>query len=188
MSTYQALNSTNFILDVVETGIFLLDFAQQLRCKNEDVPDIYFTLFDAAGVSSTQIRMPKLKREKAECLSKSEPQKLLSVYKQAGAAYGSVRNLVKTSNLSVSKVTQLLHSKPSHTKITLTTRKIKQREAFARFKNEIRCLYLAHVDKLAKDTNGLKYFLVRQDLVDRTVDAKGMKTKGSEKMVRPFRQ
>ena len=36
---------------------------------------------------------------------------------------------------------------------------------------------LAYVDKLAKDNNGLKYLLVRQDLFDRTVDAKGMKTK-----------
>ena len=36
---------------------------------------------------------------------------------------------------------------------------------------------LAYVDKLAKDNNGVKYLLVRQDLFDRTVDAKGMKEK-----------
>ena len=33
--------------------------------------------------------------------------------------------------------------------------------------------------KLAKDNNGVKYILVRQNLFDRTVDAKGMKTKDS---------
>ena len=47
--------SQTFLLDSVETGIFLSDFAQQLRCKNADVPDIYFTLLDAADISPTQI-------------------------------------------------------------------------------------------------------------------------------------
>ena len=48
-------NSQTLILDGVETGIFLLDFAQQLRRKNADVPDIYFTLLDAADISPTLI-------------------------------------------------------------------------------------------------------------------------------------
>ena len=130
--------------------------------------------------------MPKLKREKTGSLSKSERQKLQSLYTQGGAAYGSVRNLVKASNLSVSKVRQFLHSKPSYTKITLATRKFKQMKAFARFKKEIWCKDLAYVDKLAKDYNGVKYLLVRQDLFDRTVDAKGMKTKVSKETVRAF--
>ena len=47
--------SHTLILDGVETGIFLSDFAQQLRRKNADVPDIYFTLLDAAGISPTLI-------------------------------------------------------------------------------------------------------------------------------------
>ena len=45
---------------------------------------------------------------------------------------------------------------------------------------------LAYVDKLAKDNNGVKYLLLRQDLFDRTVDAKGMKTKDSKETVRAF--
>ena len=57
---------------------------------------------------------------------------------------------------------------------------------FARFKNEILCMDLAYVDKLAKDNNGVKYLLVRQDLFDRTVDAKGKKTKGSNETVSAF--
>ena len=48
-------NSQTLILDGVETGIFLSDFAQQLRRKNADVSDIYFTLLDAAGISPTLI-------------------------------------------------------------------------------------------------------------------------------------
>ena len=58
--------------------------------------------------------------------------------------------------------------------------------AFARFRNEIWCMDLAYVDKLAKENNGVKYLLVRQDLFDRTVDAKGMKTKDSQETVKAF--
>ena len=87
--------------------------------------------------------MPKIKREEAGSPSKSELQKLQRLCKQGGAAYGSVRNLVKASDLSVSNVRQFLHSKPSYTKFTVATRKFKRMEPFARFKNEIWCLDLA---------------------------------------------
>ena len=45
-------NLQTLISDGVETEIFLLDFAQQLRRKNADVPEIYFILLDAAGIST----------------------------------------------------------------------------------------------------------------------------------------
>ena len=48
-------NSQTLNFDGVETEIFLSDFAQQLRRKNADVPDIYFILLDAAGISPTLI-------------------------------------------------------------------------------------------------------------------------------------
>ena len=44
----------------------------------------------------------------------------------------------------------------------------------------------AHVDKLAKDNNGVKYLPVGQDVLDRTVDAKRMKTKDSKETVCAF--
>ena len=116
--------------------------------------------------------MPKLKREEAGSLSKSEHQKLQKLYTQGGAAYGSVRNLVKASNRSVSKVRQFLLSKPSYTKVSLATRKFKQMKAFARSKDEIWCKNLAYVDKLAKDNNNIKYLLDCEDLSDRTLVAK----------------
>ena len=72
-----------------------------------------------------------------------------------------MRNLAKASNLSVSKVRQCLHSKPSYTKFTLATRKFKRMKAFAGFKIEIWRMDLAYVDKLAEDNNGVKYLLVR---------------------------
>ena len=45
---------------------------------------------------------------------------------------------------------------------------------------------LAFVDNLAKDNDGVKYLLVRQNMFDRTVDAKGMKTKDPKETVKIF--
>ena len=130
--------------------------------------------------------MPKLKRGEAGSLSKSESQKLQKLYTQGGAAYESGRNLVKAINLSVSKVRQFLQSKPSFTKFTLARRTFKRMKALARFKNEIWCMDLAYVDELAKNNNGVKYLLVRQDLFERTLDAKGMKSKVPGKLFAYF--
>ena len=58
--------------------------------------------------------------------------------------------------------------------------------AFARFRNENWCLDLAYVDKLVKENNDVKYLLFRQDLFDRTVNAKEMKTKDSQETVKAF--
>ena len=58
--------------------------------------------------------------------------------------------------------------------------------AFARFKYEIWYLDLAYVDKLANDNNGVKYLLVRQDVFDRTMDAKGIKMKGAKDTLNAF--
>ena len=130
--------------------------------------------------------MPKLKTEEARSLSKYERQKLQRLYTQGAAAYGSVRNLSKASRLPVSKVRQFLHSKDSYTKFASAARKFKRMRAFARFRNEIRCMDLAYVDELAKENNDVKYLLVRQELFDRTVNAKGMKTKVSQETVKAF--
>ena len=47
-------NLQTLISDAVGTGSFLLDFAQHLCRKNADVPDIYFTLLDAADKSESE--------------------------------------------------------------------------------------------------------------------------------------
>ena len=62
-------NSQTLILDGVQTGIFLSDFAQQLRRKNADVPDIYFTLLDDADISPTLILNQNAKaKERGSCV------------------------------------------------------------------------------------------------------------------------
>ena len=45
---------------------------------------------------------------------------------------------------------------------------------------------MAFVDKLASDNSGLKQLLLRQDLSDKTVKAKRMKTKDSNETVPAF--
>ena len=181
-------NSQTLILDGVDTGVLISDFTLHLRRKNADVPDIYFTLLDAAGISPSLVfnQNAKAKDRGSWVLSKYERQKLQRLYTQGAAAYGSVRNLAKASRLPVSKVRQFLHSKDSYTKVTLAARKFKRMRAFARFRNEMWCMDLAYVDKLAKENNGIKYLLVRQDLFDRTVNAKGMKTKDSQETMKAF--
>ena len=44
-------NSNTLILDGIETGVLLKDFAQRLKRNNVPIPDIYFTLIDAASIT-----------------------------------------------------------------------------------------------------------------------------------------
>ena len=48
-------NSQTIILDGVSTGVLISVFTLHLHRKNEDVPDIYFTLLDAAGISPSLV-------------------------------------------------------------------------------------------------------------------------------------
>ena len=56
-------NSQTLILDGVETGVLLSDFAQQLHRKNAEVPHTYFALLDAAGISPTLVLNQNAKTE-----------------------------------------------------------------------------------------------------------------------------
>ena len=130
--------------------------------------------------------MPKQEIEETGSLSKSERRKLQRLYTHGPAAYGSVRNLAKATNLPVSTFRLFLHSKDSYTKIALATRKFRRMRAFARYKNEIWCIDLAFVDKLAKDNRGITFLLIRQDMFDKTIDVRGLKTKDSKEALRAF--
>ena len=59
-------NSQILILDGVETAVLLSDFAQQVRRKNADVLDIYFTLFGAAVIPPTLVLSQNSKALKRE--------------------------------------------------------------------------------------------------------------------------
>ena len=135
-----------------QTLVLLPEFAQQLGHKNADVPDVYFPLLGAAGIFRTLVRNQNatVKMKGRWVSSKRWMQNLQKFYTQGGAAFGSVRILVKSSNLRVSKVRQFFPSRPSYTNFTLATLKLKKMKAFARFKNENWCKDLAYVYKPAK--------------------------------------
>ena len=48
-------NSQTMIMDGVDTRVLISDFTLHLRRKNADVPDIFFTLLDAAGISPSLV-------------------------------------------------------------------------------------------------------------------------------------
>ena len=48
-------NSQTIILDGVGTGVLISDSTLHLRRKNADVPDNYFLLLDAAGISPSLV-------------------------------------------------------------------------------------------------------------------------------------
>ena len=48
-------NSQTIVLDGVDAGVLISDFTLHLRRRNSDVPDIYYTLLDAAGISTSLV-------------------------------------------------------------------------------------------------------------------------------------
>ena len=54
-------NSQTINLDGVDTGVLFSDFTLQLRRKNADDLDIYFTLLDAVGISPSLVFNQKAK-------------------------------------------------------------------------------------------------------------------------------
>ena len=48
-------NSETIILHGLDTGVPISNFTLHLRRKNADIPDIYFTLLDAAGLSPSLV-------------------------------------------------------------------------------------------------------------------------------------
>ena len=48
-------NSQTIMLDSVDTGVLISDFTLHFRREKADLPDIYFTLLDAAGISPSLV-------------------------------------------------------------------------------------------------------------------------------------
>ena len=176
-------SSQTLIWDGTETGIFLSDFAQQLRRKNADVPDFYFTLLGAAGISPNLNQNVKAKGTESCVFFKigtSETAKAL----HTGWCCLWVSAQLKKGWQSVSIKSE-----------TIFTYKTFLNKIFSCHiwceENQGNCWIqkwnlvddLAYVDNLAKDNNGVKYLLVRQNQFDRTVAAKKMRTKDSKEAV-----
>ena len=68
----------------------------------------------------------------------------------------------------------------------MATQKFKRLKSSGWFKIEIACMDCDSFEKLAKDHNGVKFFLGCQEIFDGTVDANGKQTKDSNETVRVF--
>ena len=108
--------------------------------------------------------MPKQKIEELGSLSKSKKVRLNRLYSSGRAPYGSIQNLSKAIGLSKKKVEKFLQTKTSYTKFGPPIRCFRRLQAFCNYINEIWCMDLAFVDKLASQNNGVKYLLVAVDI------------------------
>ena len=81
-------NSNTLIVHGIQTRVVLKDFAQRLKRKNVPMPDIYFTLLDAASITPDIVVNSLAKcNERGACITlKFERQKLERLYKQRFAA------------------------------------------------------------------------------------------------------
>ena len=132
--------------------------------------------------------MPERKREELGSLSKSEKVSLNRLYSRGRAAYGSVRNLSEASGLSKKKVEHFLQTKTSYTKFGPPIRRFRRLQAFFKYINEIWCIDLQFVDKLASQNKGFKYLLVAIDVFLRFVRVQTMKTKYAKDTLQAFKK
>ena len=61
-------------------------------------------------------------------------------------------------------------------------------EAFSKYMNDICCMDLAFVDKLASQNNGVKYLLVAADVFLRFVRVQTMKTKNAKNTLQALKK
>lgn len=81
--------------------------------------------------------------------------------------------------MSRDKVLQYLHSSDTYTKYRTAKRKFPRLKTIVFRINEIWCIDLAYVDKLAKSNDGVNYLMVAVDVMSRFVRVQPMKNKYS---------
>lgn len=121
--------------------------------------------------------MPSRRIPEVGSLSETERRLLKGLYTSGPAAYGSVKNLAKASNLSKKKVREFLHSNNAYTQYHIAYRNFPRLYVVAKSVNEIWCMDLAMMDKLAPQNSNVKYLLVCVDILSRFVRVQPMKDK-----------
>ena len=120
------------------------------------------------------------KKEKNGSLSPSENSLLEQLYSQGPAAYGSINNLKKFSGLTYDQVRSFLTTKKAYTKYKSATRKFRRLPVKARFINDIWCMDLAQMDKLAEWNSGVKFLMISVDVFSRFIRVEPMKNKKAD--------
>ena len=131
-------------------------------------------------------RMPKQKTEELGSRSKSEKVELNRLYSSGRAVYGSTQNLSKASGLSKKKEERFLQTKTSYTKFGPPIRRFRRLQAFFKYIDEIWCMNLDFVDKLASQNDGFKFLLVAVDIFSRFVRVQTMKAKYATETLQAF--
>ena len=108
-------------------------------------------------------------RAKRNTFEKDREKRLLEkAWKSGFSAYGSRQNLQKATKLSVKKVDAFLQGKNSYTKIFIPQRRSYSRLTTLAFDiNDIWCMNVAYVDKIAMPNDGVKFLLVCVDVLSR---------------------
>ena len=123
--------------------------------------------------------MPSRRIAEIGSLSESERRTLKGLYTSGPTAYGSVKSLTSASGLSKKKVLQFLHSNNAYTQYHIAYRKFPRLKVIAKSINEIWCMDLAQMDKLADNNDGINHLLVSVDVLSRFVRVQPMKNKSA---------
>ena len=105
----------------------------------------------------------------------SHVRQLNKLYTKGSAAFGSIANLKKASGLPRSKVVRYLQSKSPYTKYKQFRKTFPRLKAVAYRINEIWSVDVAYMDKVAQQSNGVKYLLVAVDVLSRYLRVQPMK-------------
>ena len=138
-------------------------------------------------VSKLRRKTELSKRRRTGSLSTNE-KKLLELNTKGPAAYGSVKNLQRITNLKPSKVKLFLEGKKANIKHKKYRIKFPTLKVIAYDKNKIWSLDLAHVDKLAKENKDVKYLLVAVDCLSRYLRVEPLKSKYATTTADAFRK
>ena len=121
-------------------------------------------------------------------ITSSNVKQLNQLYTKGSAAFGSIANLRKASNLPRSKVVQYLQSKAPYTKYK-QFRKIFPRLKVVTYRiNEIWSVDVAYMAKVAQHNNGVKYLLVAVEVLSRYLRVQPMKALYAQDAVEAFKK
>ncbi len=95
-------------------------------------------------------------------------------------AYGSLRNLIRASGLPPKKVSTFLHSRAAYTKFKPSTKTSPRLHAHATKIDDIWCIDLAQMDKLAQWNDNVYYLFVAIDIFSRFVRVSVLRNKTSK--------
>ena len=150
------------------------------RTKHEETSQLLREESSDAGSGFETSKEDRTQQEEKNWESFDEWEKIATIelkYTKGPAAYGSVKNLQKSTKSKPSKVKLFLEGKNAHTKHKKYRKRFPILKVIAYDINEIWSLDLAYVDKLAKENKDVKFLLVAVDCLSRYLRVAPLKSK-----------